>query len=161
MADKRAYCPICSGPVKAEGIHVSLETDYAVVDGRVIKLGSSLAPLLYVLSKNAYGFVSTDDLNQAIYGDKWPETPVIYMHVRALRKVLDGTKWQVSTRRESVHGKKDGKKTGYMLSRKSHVTIDPDKLAVCSRALLDLGIEETELPELMESIFPRLSKSKL
>jgi len=158
--EDQALCPICKGPVMAEGIHVSLETDFAVVDGRVIKLGSSLAPLLYILMRNAYAFVSTDDLNQAIYGDKWPDTSVIYMHVRALRKILEGTKWQVSTRRASVHGKDDGEKTGYMLSREAHVTIDTEKLAACSMALLDMGVSEAELPALMETIYPLLNKEK-
>lgn len=144
--------------MKPEGIYVSLETDYAVVDGRVIKLGSILAPLLYVLAHNAYAFVSTDDLNQALYGDSWPDTPVIYMHIGALRKALHGSKWQISTRRESVHGKGDGKKTGYMLSRGSHVTIDIEKLETCSRAIIDLGFPGDELPALMETIYPRLNK---
>lgn len=151
----QSQCPICRGPVNEIGIHVSLETDYAIVDGRVIKLGPILAPLLYTLSEHIYKFVSTSALNQSIYGDRWPETPVIYMHVRALRKSLDGTGWQVSTRRESTKTRSGDKKTGYMLSRVTEAKADPKKVAAAYQAIADLGISDDDAQDAMELILPR------
>ena len=141
-------CPVCGGRIDSKsGVHVSLEADIAVIEGRVIRLGPALASLLYVLQENAYDFVSTSDLNQAIYGDKWPETNVLYMHISALRKAIAGTGWSIQLRPEKSKKEYSDGKTGYMLVRETDFELNEVR-----SALKVVGCTDERLAYMMDKI---------
>ena len=141
-------CPLCGSDTPSEGIIVSLNADIAVVDGVVIKLGPVLAPLLYVLAKHKYTFVSTNDLYAAVYGQNQPETEALYQLIRSLRKALQDTSWQIGSQRTSGQ-------SGYMLARTDILDLDQGKLDDCLSALERLGVPLVEAAEAVRGLIPK------
>ena len=64
--------------------------------------------------------------------------------IRSLREILQHTQWQIVT-----SGRGARSSGGYMLTRKTHVDIDPDKVAACASVLGDLGLDEESANSVM------------
>lgn len=144
-------CPLCGSSAPAEGIFVSLEANMALVDGKPVKLGPTLAPLLMTLWQNRYRLVSTSILLAAVYGVAQPESNTIYKMVKALRDLLRDTSWQIS----SFNTRGGAGESGYILARANVRDIDPEKLSACVAAIEDLGIDHTKASDLVQTLITK------
>ena len=150
-------CPLCASEIPGHGVRVNLEMNNALIDGKLVLLSPTMAPLLYTLAENPHAFVQTDELLQAIWGSNWPKSGALYKLIHELRNTLRNTEWQVVSQRD--RGKEpDAPRdyTGYMLCRRTSSTYDPQKLAMAHFSLSDLGVPEDLMPEFMDRILASL-----
>ena len=85
-------CPCCKQPVANNDLLVSLDTNYASRNGKVVHLEPQSAVLLSVLHDKAPGVVTMEQIIRAMYGREEPrsEAPGTVMKVRIshMRRLL-------------------------------------------------------------------------
>lgn len=100
-----AFCPACQQPLPRSTIHVDLNTNALVYEGRGVKLTDNEAAIMYDLLKSAPTTRSRNDLIAAVYGNRGHtgHPQLIDQYVKRLRVKFQ--KAEVDVKIEAVRNK--------------------------------------------------------